>query len=65
MLLNVKKTLLDFQSLLDRRFWTIWSLVLLVVFIIHSFTLTISPIVYPDEAYIIEYGRIVLEPHTH
>ena len=64
MLLSVKKTLLDFQSILNSRFWTIWSLLLLVVFIIHSLTLTISPIVYPDEAYIIEYGRIVLEPHT-
>lgn len=64
MLLNFNKTLLDVQSILNRRFWTIWSLILLVVFIIHSLTLTISPIVYPDEAYIIEYGRIVLEPHT-
>lgn len=44
--------------------WLTWLLIASIVFLIHCLTLTISPIVYPDEAMIIEYGRITLEPNT-
>lgn len=54
-----------FGSILNRRFWLIWFLALLIIFIVHCLTLTILPIPWRDEAQIIEYGRLVLEPTSN
>jgi len=46
------------------RFWIVWFLVLAAIFIIHWQTLVISPKVNSDEVTIIEYGRLILQPHS-
>ena len=54
-----------FSSTSNHRFWLVWFSALLIIFVIHCLTLTILPIPWRDEAQIIEYGRLVLEPHTN
>ncbi|MFZ2097168.1 MAG: hypothetical protein WAV05_11080, partial [Anaerolineales bacterium] len=49
---------------MNYSFWIKWSLAITVIALIHSFTLTISPTVWPDEVDIIDYGRVALQPNT-
>lgn len=49
---------------LPQNFWRWWSITLLIIFLIHLLTLTISPIIWQDEVQIIEYGRLFFEPNT-
>jgi hypothetical protein len=44
--------------------WTIWTLVISIIFFIHLITLTISPTIWQDEVQIIDYGRVFLNPNT-
>lgn len=49
----------------NRRFWFAWLAMLVVVFIIHSLTLTIAPVATGDEISLIEIGRTTLNPQTN
>ena len=49
---------------LRHNFWLIWFLIILLVVLIHSLTLTVSPPIMGDEVQIIEYGRAFLNPNT-
>jgi hypothetical protein len=41
-------------------FWLTWFLIVLIVFLIHCLTISISPTIWQDEVQIIDYGRYTL-----
>jgi hypothetical protein len=49
---------------LQARIWTLWWLLLAGVGLLHLLTLTISPTVWMDEIFIVEFGRLTFEPNT-
>jgi hypothetical protein len=51
-------------SQLRNNFWVLWFLILIIVFLIHCLTLTVSPTIWQDEVQIIDYGRTFLSPNT-
>jgi hypothetical protein len=52
------------QSFTTHKIWSLWLVILGVVFGIHCITLTISPTVWIDEVNVLEHGRIILDPNT-
>jgi hypothetical protein len=52
------------QALSTQNIWSLWLIILGVVFGIHCITLTISPTVWIDEVNVLEHGRIILDPNT-
>lgn len=46
------------------HFWLLWFCILIIVFLIHCLTLTVSPPIWQDEVQIIEYGRLFLDPNV-
>jgi hypothetical protein len=49
---------------LQSRTWTLWWILLVCVGLFHLLTLTISPTVWMDEVFTVEFGRMTLEPNT-
>ncbi|MFB2773257.1 hypothetical protein ACE1AT_28890 [Pelatocladus sp. BLCC-F211] len=54
----------DRTRLPNYRFWIAWSIAIVIVFVVHLLTLTISLPIWQDEVQIIEYGRLTLEPQS-
>lgn len=51
-------------SQLRNNFWVLWFVILVIVFLIHCLTLTVSPTIWQDEVQIIDYGRTFLNSNT-
>lgn len=51
---------LDYLKLKNQEIWIVWGLLILTTALLHSFTIRISPVIWQDEAQIIDFGRTLM-----
>ena len=49
---------------LTRWFWTIWTVAMSAILVVHLSTIEVAPFLHKDEFLIVDLGRIVLQPDT-